>query len=72
MPSSAAKDSVIVGISSPYRKAGLLYRKFREHFARNSDDVLVIRAPTVALNPTVDRAVIDRAMEADPTAAKAE
>jgi hypothetical protein len=66
------KDSIIVGISSPYRKAGLLYRKFKEHYCRDSEDVLVIRAPTVVLNPSVDRTVIDRAMEADPVAAKAE
>jgi hypothetical protein len=66
------RDSMLIGISSPYRKAGLLYRKFKEHYARDTDDVLVIRAPTKVLNPTIDQAVIDRAMEDDPLAAKAE
>jgi hypothetical protein len=66
------KDSMLIGISSPYRKAGLLYRKFKEHYARDTDDVLVIRAPTKVLNPTIDQSVIDRALEDDPLAAKAE
>jgi hypothetical protein len=66
------RDSMLIGISSPYRKAGLLYRKFKEHYARDTDDVLVIRAPTKVLNPTIDQSVIDRALEDDPLAAKAE
>jgi len=65
-------NSMIVGISSPYRKTGLLYAKFKKHFGRDDDDVLVIRAPTRALNPTIDQAIIDQALEEDPAAAKAE
>jgi len=37
---------MIVGISSPYRKSGLLYAKFKKHFGRDDDHTLVIRAPT--------------------------
>jgi hypothetical protein len=66
------KDAMLIGISSPYRKAGLLYRKFREHYGRDANDVLVIRASTKTLNPTIDQSVIDRALEDDPLAAKAE
>jgi hypothetical protein len=65
-------NSMIVGISSPYRKTGLLYNKFKKHFGRDDDDVLVIRAPTRALNPTIDEAVVNAALEEDPAAAKAE
>jgi len=42
--------SIIIGISSPYRKSGLLYKKFRDHYGRDGD-VLVIKAPTRTLNP---------------------
>jgi len=66
-----APNSMIIGISSPYRKAGLLYQKYKTHFGRN-DDVLIIQAPTRLLNPTVDPAIIDRALEDDPAGAKAE
>jgi hypothetical protein len=65
-------NSMIVGISSPYRKTGLLYNKFKKHFGRDDDDVLVIRAPTRALNPTIEEAVVNAALEEDPAAAKAE
>lgn len=63
--------SMLVGISSPYRKSGLLYRKYRECYGKDGD-VLVIRAPTRALNPTIDQAIIDQALEEDPAAARAE
>ncbi|MBY0383245.1 MAG: hypothetical protein K2W78_15155 [Xanthobacteraceae bacterium] len=64
--------SMLVGISSPYRKTGLLFRKFRQHYGRNDDNVLVIRAPTRTLNPTISQSVIDQALTDDPAAARAE
>jgi hypothetical protein len=38
------KNSMLIGISSPYRKSGLLYEKFKEFYGKNDDEVLVIRA----------------------------
>ena len=64
--------SMLVGISTPYRKSGLLYSKFKEHYGKNSADVLVIKAPTRALNPTIDQAIIDAALAEDAPAARAE
>jgi hypothetical protein len=63
--------SIIIGISSPYRRSGLLYKKYRDHYGKNSD-VLVIKAPTRTLNPTIDQSVVDEAMAEDPAAASAE
>ena len=63
--------AIIIGISSPYRKAGLLYDKFKKHFGKDGD-VLVIKAPTRALNPTIPQSVIDEALAEDPAAARAE
>src|SRR5262249_52365098 len=48
---SLAPNSMIIGISSPYRKAGLLHKKHKAHFGKDGD-VLVIQAPTRTLNPT--------------------
>jgi hypothetical protein len=67
-----APASMIVGISSPYRKSGLLYTKFKKHFGRNDDHTLVIKAPTRLLNPTVPQEEIDRDLEEDPAKARAE
>ena len=63
--------AMLIGISSPYKRSGLLFRKFRDHFGKDGD-VLVIKAPSMTLNPTLDQAIIDRAMEDDPAAASAE
>jgi hypothetical protein len=63
--------SMLIAISSPYRKAGLLYRKFKKHFGE-AGDILVIRAPTRVLNPTIDQSIIDRALEENFAKASAE
>jgi hypothetical protein len=65
-------DAMLVGISSPYRRGGLLYRKWREHFGKDGDDVLVIHAPSRKLNPTLKQKVVDDALEEDSAAARAE
>jgi hypothetical protein len=72
LPGLASVDGMLIGISSPYRKSGLLWDKFRKHFGQPSDDVLVIRAPTRTLNPTIPQEIIDQAIAEDPAAAKAE
>jgi hypothetical protein len=63
--------SMLIGISTPYARRGLLYRKFREHYGRDSD-VLVIKAPSITFNPTLDQSIIDQALAEDPCAARAE
>ena len=65
------KDALLIGISSPYRKSGLLYQKYSEHFGKDGN-VLVIRAPSLLLNPTLDESIVNEALEADPAAARAE
>jgi hypothetical protein len=57
--------SMLIGISSPYRKSGLLYIKWKQFYGRNDPDVLVIQAPSRTLNPTINQAEIDRDMEND-------
>ena len=63
--------SMLIGISSPYKRSGLLWRKFRDHYGKDGD-ILVVRAPSLVLNPTLDKSIIDRALEDDPSAASAE
>jgi hypothetical protein len=64
--------SMLIGISTPHRKSGLLYRKFRETYGRDDGDVLVIRAPSTTFNPTLPRHIIDAALAEDPQKAGAE
>jgi hypothetical protein len=65
-------NSMCIIISSPWKKAGLVYRLYSESFGQNDDDILVIQAPSIVLNPTLDQDDIDRKIAADPAAARAE
>jgi hypothetical protein len=64
-------NSLLIGVSSAYRRAGLLWRKFKRHWGQPGD-VLVVKAPTERLNPTINRQIIEEALEDDPEAARAE
>jgi hypothetical protein len=64
--------SLLIGISSAYKKSGLLWRKFDEGFGKENDTVLVIRAPTMVMNPSINPAEIERAMLEDPVGGRAE
>ena len=72
VPSLATTRGLLIGISSPYRKMGLLYNKHRESFGKDDPDVLVVQGASTKFNPTIDSRVIDRAKESDPEAALAE
>lgn len=64
--------ALLLGISTPYARRGALWTAYREHFGREGDPVLVWRAPTRAMNPTVPASVVERAQEEDPASAAAE
>ena len=71
-PALAASRGLWVGISTGYRKIGLLYQRWRDHFGADSDDVLVVQADSATLNPTLDLRMIERAKSSDPEAAETE
>jgi hypothetical protein len=64
--------SLLIAISSPYARRGVLWDAYQKHFGRDNDAVLVWKADTLSMNPSADRAVIDEAYEADPASARAE
>lgn len=64
--------AMLVGISTPYRRAGLLWQKHRDYFGVDDDNVLVVRGPSRVFNPTLPQSVIDDALRRDPAAARAE
>jgi hypothetical protein len=68
---STIPGSLLIGISSAYRRAGLLWSKFRRHWGQ-AGDVLVVKAPTEVLNPLISKQLIEEALEDDPEAARAE
>lgn len=72
LPSLSTTKGMLVAISSAYRQAGLLYQKHRQYFGVSDPDTLVLKAETRQLNPTIDQAIIDRALAEDPEGAAAE
>lgn len=46
--------AMLVGISSPYARRGLLWKKYRAHYGKPGR-VLVVQAPTWVMNPTLSR-----------------
>lgn len=71
VPSLATTGGLLVGISSPYARRGLLYEKWRKHYGK-AGDVLVVQGGTLDFNPTIDPKIIAEAAADDPEAAKAE
>ena len=68
-------NSMIIGISSPHKKSGLLFKKFEDHFGKDDDNILVIKATTEQLNPVIEELYpgeIAKAYEEDPEFASAE
>jgi hypothetical protein len=68
--------AMVIGISSVYRKSGLLYDKNAAHLGQSGDDVLAIQAPSATFNPTLAdepaASEIAAALVRDPERASAE
>jgi len=64
--------SLLLGLSTPYARSGILYESYRKHFGQDNSDVLIWKAPTVVMNPTISKKIIERAMEDDYSAGRAE
>src|SRR5262245_52814613 len=65
-------NAMLLCASSPYARRGALWDAHRRHYGKDGDPVLVWRAPTRTMNPSVSQQVIDAATERDPTSAAAE
>jgi hypothetical protein len=58
--------------SSPYAKRGELYSAFRRYYGRDDSRILVWKADTATMNPSIPPEIIREAYETDPQSAKAE
>ena len=59
-------NSMLLMISSAHKRSGILYQKWKDHYGKNDDDVLVVRGTTMQFNPSFNRQIIDAALEQDP------
>jgi hypothetical protein len=72
-PALATTGGLLAAISSPHSKKGELYLTHKRHFGpEGHPSILVAKAPSRVMNPSLPQSVIDRAFEQDPEAASAE
>jgi hypothetical protein len=64
--------ALLLGISSPYARRGILWERYQEHYGQDGDPILVWQADTRSMNPTVAEETIEAAYRDDPSAAAAE
>lgn len=64
-------EGVLLGISTPYSRSGVLWDMYKNHFGK-SGGPLIWTAPTRTMNPTIDAGLIEAALTEDPQAARAE
>jgi hypothetical protein len=72
MLTTRKRGALLIGISSPYAKRGLLYEKHRDHYGDDESRVLIWQADTLTMNPAADTDEIAAAYADDPQAAAAE
>jgi hypothetical protein len=72
LPALATQKGLLVGISTPFRRVGLLAQKFKDHYGQNDDDVLFVKGTHRLFNPTLSEATIAAQRQADPTGAVSE
>jgi hypothetical protein len=65
-------DALLVSISTPYSRQGLLYEAYKEYFGKEDEDVLIWKASSLLMNPTLPEKMIIKAREKDLSAARAE
>lgn len=72
-PALATLGGRLIALSSPYAKRGVLWDTFKRAYGDDGESrVLVARAPSRVMNPTLPQRVVDDAMRDDAEAARAE
>jgi hypothetical protein len=71
LPALMTTGGMVIGISTPYRKIGLMHQKHRDHFGHDGD-VLVVQGASARFNPLLTPELIEAQRAADPEGALAE
>jgi hypothetical protein len=63
---SFGEHAKLIKISTPFAKEGVLFDDFESSFGQNDPDLLVVRATTREMNPTIASRTLDREKRRDP------
>src|SRR5262245_54268718 len=66
------RDAKLLCISKGYAQAGALYEAHKEHYGNEDDETHIWQADTASMNPTISQKFIDKEIEKDPEAGRAE
>jgi hypothetical protein len=72
LPSLMTTQGMLIAISTPYRRTGLLHQKHRDFFNVDSNEILVVQGASSQFNPMLAQAQIDAAIAADREGATSE
>jgi hypothetical protein len=65
-------QAMLIGISTPHTKSGLLWDKYREKYGTDDPAVLVVKATSMQLNPTLPAEIIEAEIASDPARKRSE
>jgi hypothetical protein len=65
-------NSKLIVISSPYSRSGVLYEHWEQYYGKEDPNILIWRAPTTVMNPTIPQELIDAEMKKDKSSASSE
>jgi Phage Terminase len=65
-------NSKLLCISTAYGQTGSLFDMHKKYFGKDDDEVLVWTADTHSMNPTISQTFVDKEIERDPEAGRAE
>jgi hypothetical protein len=71
-PALATTGGLLLGISSPYARRGVLWTQFNRHFGKDGSPVLVWRADSRTMNPELPAELVEGALAEDEAAARSE
>jgi hypothetical protein len=65
-------NGMLIAISTPYRKIGLLHQKHRDYFGEDNNDTLVVHGKSTTFNPNLTESAINQALIDDPESSRTE
>jgi hypothetical protein len=72
VPALATTQGLLVAISTPRRRSGLLFERHKSCFGVDDQNVLVVQGPSRLFNPLLDTATIEQQRASDPALAASE
>ncbi len=65
-------NAMLICASNPHGKFGALWKAYQRHYGKEDSRVLVWRATTRTMHPSITQAFVDRAVAEDPNKARSE